>query len=65
MSYGFSRFLESRRFVRSLPKRMLRNAMDGSIQHLAVSTENSLEVKRLASKDGIIVNGEVLSIRTA
>ena len=39
--------------------------MDGSVLHIAVSTEEALEVLRPMSKDGRIVRDEVLSVRIA
>ena len=39
--------------------------MDGSVLHIAVTTEEALEVLRPASKDAGIVGDEVLSIRSA
>ena len=43
----------------------LRNTIDGSVQHIAASTEEVPEVLRLAKTDGTIVRDEILSIRTA
>ena len=65
MSCGFNRFLEGMRFVKLLFEWKLRNAMDGSVLHIAVSAEEAPEVLRPASKDGNIVREQVLSIRTA
>ena len=39
--------------------------MDGSVLHIAVTTYVALKVFTPAGKDGSIVIGEVLSIRTA
>ena len=64
MSYGFNHSLNNRRFVKHLFEWKLRNVMDGSVLHIAVSTLETLEVRRPASKEGRIVRDDVLSIRT-
>ena len=43
----------------------LSNAMDGSVLHVSVSTNEALEVLRPASNDGSIIREEVLSIIAA
>ena len=62
--YGFNRFKVCRRFVNVLFAWKLRNTIDGSVQHIAVSTEEVLEVLILAKTDGTIVREEFLPIRT-
>ena len=44
MSYSFDRFFESRKFVKLLFERKQRNAMAGSVVHVAATTEDALEV---------------------
>ena len=64
MSYDLNCFLEGRRLVNLLFEWKLRNAMDGSVLHIAVTTEEAQEVLRPMSEDGRFVSGEVLSFRT-
>ena len=54
-SYGSNHFFEGR-FIKLLFGWMLRNVIDSSVLHIAVSTEEALEVLRPASKDGGIVS---------
>ena len=50
--------------MKLLFERKLWNAMDGSVLHVAVSTDVVLAVLRPASKDESIVSEEVLSIKS-
>ena len=63
IGYDFNRFFEGRRFVKLLFERKLINAMDGNVPHVAVSTEEALEMPEPASMDESIVSDEILSIR--
>ena len=65
MSYGLDHFFMGRRFIRLLFEWKLWNVKDSSVLHIAVSTEEVLEVLRQASKNENIVREEVLPIRTS
>ena len=51
MSHGFNRLLQSSRLIKPLFELNLRNEMNGSVLHIAVSTEEAPEVLRPASKN--------------
>ena len=55
----------ARKFVKFLFEQKLRNAIDGSVVYIAVSTEEAMEVLRPLSKDRSIGSEEVPFIRTA
>ena len=42
MSYNFNRFLDGRRLVELLFEWKVRNVMDGSVLHIAVSADEAL-----------------------
>ena len=50
MNYGFNRFFEGRSFIKLLPELKLRNAMDCNVLHIVVSTEETLDVFRPATR---------------
>ena len=62
MSHAFNRFYEGRRFVKLQLEWKVRNAMGDCVLHMAVNTEDALEVRRPASKDGSIISEEFQSI---
>ena len=64
MSCGFNCFLEGRKFVKLLSEWKYRNVMGASVLHIAVNTEDALEVLSPASKGEGIVREVVLSIST-
>ena len=58
-------FLSRKRFIKLLFERKLRHVMDGSVLHVAVSTDEALELLRPVRYNGSSVSEEVMSIRTA
>ena len=63
--HDFNHLLEDRRYAKFLFEQKLRNVIDGSAPHIAVSTEEALEVIRPVSKDENIISQEVWSIKIA
>ena len=65
MIYGLKFFLECRRYFKLLLEWKLRNAMDGSVLHIAISIGEALKVLNTAINNKGIVRDMVLSVTTA